>query len=59
MKAWNVNCFSNNKELNDEKQIKLDCRLGKGGFTHGGFNIKMCTECILCIKQTLWFSQYT
>lgn len=29
MKAWNVNCFSNNKELNDEKQIKLDCRLGK------------------------------
>lgn len=50
-----MNCFSNNKELNDEKQIKLDCRLGKGG----GFNIKMCTERILCIKQTLWFSQHT
>ena len=54
-----MNCFSNNKELNDQKQIKLDCRLGKDGFTNGGFNIKMCTECILCIKQTLWFLQYT
>ena len=53
-----MNCFSNNKELNDEKQIKLDCRLGKGGFTHGGFNIKMCTECKNMHKTDMVFAIY-
>ena len=34
--------------MKNKSSLTVDL-IGKGGFTHGGFNIKMCTECILCI----------